>query len=49
MPSLDIERFKRSLHQRLPKDSSGRIGYKARANAVKGGVPDIGHAAAASV
>jgi ubiquinone/menaquinone biosynthesis C-methylase UbiE len=39
MPVADLERFKSDLRATLPKDKSGRIAYKARANAVKGRVP----------
>ena len=35
-----IERLKDDLRQRLPTDGAGRIAYAARANAVKGRVPD---------
>ena len=39
MPTPDIKRLKRSLRQGLPKELSGRIANKARANPVKGRVP----------
>jgi ubiquinone/menaquinone biosynthesis C-methylase UbiE len=39
MSDADVERLKSDLRESLPKDKSGRIAYKARANAVKGRVP----------
>ncbi len=39
MPAPDVERLKAYLRAHLPTDSSGRIAYPARANAVKGRVP----------
>ena len=39
MPAADLEHFKSDLRTTLPKDKSGRIAYKAKANAVKGRVP----------
>ena len=39
MTAPDLERLKNILRERLPKDKSARIAYKARANAVKGRVP----------
>jgi ubiquinone/menaquinone biosynthesis C-methylase UbiE len=39
MSDTDVEHLKSDLRQSLPKDNSGRIAYKARANAVKGCVP----------
>ena len=35
----DVERLKTDLRTSLPKDKSGGIAYKARANAVRGRVP----------
>jgi ubiquinone/menaquinone biosynthesis C-methylase UbiE len=35
----EVERIKAQLREHLPKDSSGRITYKARASAAKGRVP----------
>jgi ubiquinone/menaquinone biosynthesis C-methylase UbiE len=40
MPEQNIERLKAYLRQHLPSDRSGRIQYPARANAVKGYVPE---------
>lgn len=39
MPAADVERLKTDLRTSLPKDKSGGIAYKARANAVRGRVP----------
>jgi len=39
MAPADVEHLKSDLRAALPKDKSGRIAYKARANAVKGRVP----------
>jgi len=39
MPPADIEKIKTHLRNHLPADRSGRIAYKAKANAVKGRVP----------
>jgi hypothetical protein len=39
MPADDVERLKQHVQAMLPTDSSGRITYNARANAVKGRVP----------
>jgi ubiquinone/menaquinone biosynthesis C-methylase UbiE len=39
MPAADLEHFKSDLHTTLPRDKSGRIAYKATANAVKGRKP----------
>lgn len=39
MSDADVERLKSDLRESLPKDKSGRIAYKARANAIKGRVP----------
>jgi ubiquinone/menaquinone biosynthesis C-methylase UbiE len=36
----EVERLKRLLRERLPGDAAGRIAYSARANAVKGRVPE---------
>jgi ubiquinone/menaquinone biosynthesis C-methylase UbiE len=36
MPSAELNKFKDILHRRLPTDTSGRIAYTARANAIKG-------------
>jgi ubiquinone/menaquinone biosynthesis C-methylase UbiE len=38
MSSVDTERLKRQLRERLPADPDGRVTYAARANAVKGHV-----------
>jgi SAM-dependent methyltransferase len=40
LPPADRERLKTRLREQLPKDAQGRISYGARANAVKGRVPD---------
>ncbi len=40
LPPDDIAQLQTRLRQRLPADSSGRITYGARANAIKGRVPD---------
>jgi ubiquinone/menaquinone biosynthesis C-methylase UbiE len=40
MAAKDVEVLKRRVEARLPADSEGRITYSARANAVKGRVPD---------
>jgi ubiquinone/menaquinone biosynthesis C-methylase UbiE len=40
MTGPDVERLKTYLRQHLPTDRSGRIAYKAKANAVKGRVPE---------
>ena len=40
MSETDLERFKASLRERLPTDAAGRIAYMARANTVKGRVPE---------
>jgi ubiquinone/menaquinone biosynthesis C-methylase UbiE len=40
MVAKDVEVLKRRVEARLPADSEGRITYSARANAVKGRVPD---------
>ena len=39
MAPADMEHLKSGLRESLPKDKTGRIAYKARANAVKGRVP----------
>jgi ubiquinone/menaquinone biosynthesis C-methylase UbiE len=39
MPADGVEQLKADLRATLPKDTSGRIAYKARANAIKGRVP----------
>ncbi len=39
MPTPEVERVKDALRKSLPRDASGHIAYKARANAVKGRVP----------
>lgn len=39
MSATDVERLKANLRASLPLDKSGRISYKAKANAVKGHVP----------
>jgi len=39
MSESDVARLQANLRDRLPTDSSGRIAYAARANAVKGRVP----------
>jgi SAM-dependent methyltransferase len=39
MPPSDVETLKTRLRARLSADSTGRISYSARANAVKGSVP----------
>lgn len=39
MASLELERFKGRLRERLPANADGRITYGARANAAKGRVP----------
>lgn len=39
MSAADVERLKSNLRASLPRDQSGRISYKAKANAVKGRVP----------
>ena len=36
----DVELLKRRVRTRLPPDATGRITYSARANAVKGRVPN---------
>ena len=36
----DVERLKTRVRARLPADAAGRITYGARANAVKGRVPN---------
>jgi len=40
MPAADVEILKQRLRARLPADASGRITHGARANAVKGRLPD---------
>jgi len=40
MASGDVELLKTRMRARLPADSTGRITYSARANAVKGRVPE---------
>ena len=40
MASEDLAHLKKSLRARLPADAAGRITYSARANAVKGRVPN---------
>jgi SAM-dependent methyltransferase len=40
MASLDLARLCARMRARLPADATGRITYSARANAVKGRVPD---------
>ena len=40
MSQSDLDRFKLSLRERLPADDGLRIVYTARANAIKGRVPD---------
>jgi SAM-dependent methyltransferase len=39
MPAADAQTLKERLRARLPADASGRVTYSARANAVKGRVP----------
>jgi SAM-dependent methyltransferase len=39
MPPGDVEKLKARLRSLLPADASGRIKYRARANAIKGRVP----------
>jgi hypothetical protein len=39
MPAADVERLQSDLRANLPKDQSGRIAYRVKANAVKGRVP----------
>jgi len=39
MSAPAVERLKAYLREHLPTDRNGRIGYAARANAVKGSVP----------
>jgi ubiquinone/menaquinone biosynthesis C-methylase UbiE len=39
MAAADVETLKARLRERLPADTSGRITYPARANAIKGRVP----------
>jgi SAM-dependent methyltransferase len=39
MPSADVAELKERLRAKLPADASGRVTYSARANAVKGRVP----------
>jgi SAM-dependent methyltransferase len=40
MSPIDVARLKDSLRERLPTDQEGHIAYMARANAVKGRVPE---------
>lgn len=40
MSDTEVEQLKASLRERLPTDAKGRITYMARANAVKGRVPE---------
>lgn len=40
MSDSDLDRFKALLRERLPTDNGSRIAYTARANAVKGRVPE---------
>jgi ubiquinone/menaquinone biosynthesis C-methylase UbiE len=40
MPPSDVELLKMRVRANLPPDASGRITYSARANAVKGRVPE---------
>ena len=40
MPSKDLTRLRARMRERLPADATGRITYSARANAVKGRVPN---------
>jgi SAM-dependent methyltransferase len=40
MPAGDVEGLKSRLRARLPPDAAGRITYGARANAIKGRVPE---------
>ncbi len=40
MASADVERLKARVQARLPSDAAGRITYGARANAVKGRMPN---------
>jgi hypothetical protein len=40
MAPNDIELLKARVRARLPTDAAGRITYSARANAVKGRVPN---------
>jgi len=40
MTSEDIALLKERMRARLPADAAGRIAYSARANAVKGRVPN---------
>jgi SAM-dependent methyltransferase len=42
MASEDIARLKTRMRARLPADAAGQITYSARANAVKGRVPNLG-------
>jgi hypothetical protein len=39
MTSEDLERLRARMRTRLPADDTGRITYRARANAVKGRAP----------
>lgn len=40
MKSADVERLKTLMRERLPADDHGRISYTARANAIRGRVPE---------
>jgi hypothetical protein len=40
MPPEDIATLKARVRERLPADAMGRITYSARANAIKGRVPE---------
>jgi hypothetical protein len=40
MPEPAVAELQANLRERLPTDHSGRIAYPARANAVKGRVPN---------
>jgi SAM-dependent methyltransferase len=40
MAPADIERLKSRMRERLPADANGRVAFNARANAVKGRVPN---------
>jgi hypothetical protein len=40
MPAHDVEALKRRVQARLPADGAGRVTVSARANAIKGRVPE---------
>jgi len=40
MPSGDVDTVRQRVRARLPADVAGRIAYSARANAIKGRVPE---------